>query len=162
MRIEDLQKTQEEQAMETKQEVLQAAIEKVRSMLNQQFPDVVDFEDGSFTLSKGSASVMIIVRPFTEDDAVVECTSHVVTDAQITPEVMEWLLRKNAELHFGAFGLLFDHTIIYSYSLPVKNLDPEELGVMVSAVATIADYYDDELAKMTGGKRALDLIGLEG
>jgi len=32
MRIEDLQKTQEEQAMETKQEVLQAAIEKVRSM----------------------------------------------------------------------------------------------------------------------------------
>ncbi len=161
MNIEHFQKTTGEQEMEQSTAALQAAIDKVRKMLHEQFPEVVDFEDGSFTLSKGSASVMIIVRPFKDDEAAVECVSHVVTDAEVTPEVMEWLLRKNAELHFGAFGLLFDHTIIYSYALPVKNLDPEELATMVSAVATIADYYDDELAKMTGGKRALDLMALE-
>lgn len=143
--------------MTTSEDVLNAAIEKVRKYLKEVYPDVVDFEDGSFMLTAGTASVMLVVRPFTDNDAVVECLSHVVTDANVTPEVMEWLLRKNAELHFGAFGLLFDQTIIFSYSLPVKNLDKEELQTMVDAVTTIADYYDEQLAEMTGGKRSIDL-----
>jgi hypothetical protein len=87
---------------------------------------------------------------------MVEITSHVVTDATITPELTKWLLRKNVELHFGGFGLLFDDTIVFSYSLPGSSIDASALEAAITAVAVIADHYDDEIVAMAGGKRAID------
>ena len=100
---------------------------------------------------------MIIVRPFTSEDTSVECISNVVSGAHITNELMNFLLRKNAELHIGGFGLLFDDTIIYQHSIAGTNLDANELLTSIKAVAVIADYYDDEIVAMAGGKRAADL-----
>ncbi len=98
-----------------------------------------------------------MVRRYTETDTMVEIMAQVVSSAIITPDLLKWLLRKNAELHFGAFGLLFDDTIIYTYSLPGSKLDASELEAAVTSVAVIADHYDDEIVKMAGGKRTSDL-----
>jgi hypothetical protein len=100
---------------------------------------------------------MIIIRPFTDSDSCIECISQVVTDAKISTELMKFLLRKNAELHFGSFGLLFDDTITFSHSITGKNLDPNELMTTLNSVVTISDYYDDIIVGMAGGKRAVDL-----
>jgi hypothetical protein len=117
----------------------------------------MDFGDGSYTISHGSTSVIVVVRPYTEHDTMVEITAHVVADATLTPELTKWLLRKNVELHFGSFGLLFDDTIVFSYSLPGSTLDAAGLEAAITAVAVVADHYDDEIVAIAGGKRVIDL-----
>jgi hypothetical protein len=44
---------------------------------------------------------------------------------------MQFLLRKNAELHFGAFGLLFDNTIVFQHSIAGSNVDGNELNDVI-------------------------------
>lgn len=130
--------------------------DRVAQILRDRFPSAEDFGDGSYALSHGSSSVIIVVRPYTETDTMVEVMAQVVTGASLSADVMHYLLRKNAELHFGAFSLLFDDTIMYSYSLAGSTLDGNELEAAVTSVAVIADHYDDEIVAMAGGKRAAD------
>lgn len=137
--------------------IIESTRANVAAILKDRFPQTVDFSDGSYALSYGSSSVGVVVRRYTETDTMVEIMAQVVSGAEITPELLKWLLRKNAELHFGAFGLLFDDTIIYTYSLPGSKLDASELEAAVTSVAVIADHYDDEIVKMAGGKRTSDL-----
>ncbi len=144
--------------VETPQELIVQTIDNVKNILEKHFPEYISFEDGSFTINRGSTQVMIVVRPFTDDDTCVECFANVVTGADISNELMRFLLRKNAELHFGAFGLLFDDTITFSNSLSGINLDVNELTTTLNAIAVIADYYDDIIVEMAGGKRAADLV----
>ncbi|MBS1536920.1 MAG: YbjN domain-containing protein [Bacteroidetes bacterium] len=142
--------------METPIELVNQTVEKVQNILKNSFPDFLSFENGSFTISRGSTQIMLVVRPFNETDTCIECMATVVSGAEISHELLHYLLRKNAELHFGAFGLLFDGTIIFSHSITGANLDANELITSVHSVAIISDYYDDEIVKMAGGKRALD------
>jgi len=137
--------------------LLETARTTVGAFLAERFPDAIDYGDGSYTISHGSSSVMIVVRPYTETDTMVELISQIVTGAKIDEAVLRWMLRKNAELHFGAFGLLFDDTIIFSYSLPGNSLDAGELESAITSVAVIADHYDDIIVNMAGGKRVADL-----
>jgi len=145
----------------TPDSIIDATRARIASILKERFPQSIDFEDGSYALSHGSSSVGIVVRGYTETDTMVEIMAQVVTGASIKPELLTYLLRKNAELHFGAFGLLFDDTIIFTYSLPGANLDASELEAAVTTVAVIADHYDDEIVKMAGGLRVSDLTGNE-
>ncbi len=147
----------EQEMPETPVELINKTIENVENILKQNFEDYLNFGNGSFTISYGSTQVMVIVRPFTSEDTSVECISNVVSGATITPELMNFLLRKNAELHIGGFGLLFDDTIIYQHSIAGTNLDANELMTSIKAVAVISDYYDDAIVSMAGGKRAADL-----
>jgi len=129
---------------------------KVRDVLAARFHNHIDFGDGTFAVPHGSSSVAIVVRPFTETDAMVELIAQIVSGATVSNELMHWLLRKNAELHFGAFGVLFDNTIIYTYAMSGNGLNANELEAAITSIAVIADHYDDEIVKMAGGKRATD------
>ncbi len=137
-------------------EALASIISTIDTMLHGLFPDTVAFGDGSFTLTRGSAVVMVVVRAFGDKDYCVECTSHVVAGATLSDDLLKYLLRKNSELHFGGFSLLFDDTIAFSYTLPTAHMSAEELSTAVNAVAIISDYYDDEIVAMAGGRRAAD------
>jgi hypothetical protein len=141
----------------TPEQMLQQTITRVEEMLKEIYPDYASFGDGSFTVRQGSSIVSIVVRPFTEHDTCVECTANVVYGAELSPAIMKFLLRKNAELHFGGFGLLFDGTITFSYSFPGMHLDKEEFHTALMSVAIISDYYDDEIVAVAGGKRAVDM-----
>lgn len=126
-------------------------------MLKERFEDQVDFNDGSWAIPHGSTSVMVVVRAYTETDTIVELLAQCVTGATITGDLATWLLRKNSELHFGGFGLLFDDTIVFTYALPGNSLTADELESAITSVAVIADHYDDEIVTMGGGKRHADL-----
>ena len=95
----------------TPMEIIQKVQNTTKELINKLFPENIQFDD-VFTIARGSAQVMVLIRPFTNEDAVVECIANVVTDAKIDDKLMQFLLRKNAELHLGSFGLLFDNTII--------------------------------------------------
>lgn len=132
--------------------------EKVKGILAKEYPDYLSFGNSSFTITNGSTQVMISIRPFTNKDTIVECLSHVVKGATINSEIMQFLLRKNAELHFGAFGLLFDGTITFSHAITGANMDDMEFISSLKTVAMIADHYDDIIVKKVGGVRAKDSI----
>jgi len=152
--MENINNLTKDNKMNTDIEILNATAEKVVNFLKQIYPDYVAFDDYTFTIKRGSTQVMVQVRPYTEDDTVVEFVSNVVYQTNVTPNLMYYLLRKNTELHFGAFGLLFDDTVIFSYSIAGKNLDENEFRTALNSVAIIADYYDDEIVEKFGGKRA--------
>ena len=144
-------------APQTSQALIDEGRAKVKATLDAHYPSSIDMGDGSYAVPYGSSSVAIVVRAYTETDTMIEIMAQVVTGGAIDAEATKWLLRKNAELHFGAFGLLFDDTIIFTYSLSGSCLDPADLKSAINSVSIIADYYDDELIKMVGGKRVSDL-----
>ncbi len=159
IKVENLNINTEEITMEnTPQELIQSTINKVEEILNSKYPDHTKFEEGQYVINRGSTQVMVLVRPFTEKDTAVECIANVVSGADISAELMKFLLRKNAEIHFGSFGLLFDDTISFSHCITGTNLDANELIVSINSVAIIADHYDDEIVKIAGGKRLIDSL----
>ncbi|MBI5326050.1 MAG: YbjN domain-containing protein [Ignavibacteriae bacterium] len=139
---------------------IKITIDKVNALLKKNFPGHLSFGDGTYTINRGSSNIMINVKEFVKNETIIECVAHVVTGSNITPDLMKFLLRKNVELHFGSFGLLFDDTITFSHSITGSNLDENELITTVSSVGFIADYYDDVIVEMAGGKRAAD-VGIE-
>ncbi|MBL7998998.1 MAG: YbjN domain-containing protein [Candidatus Kapabacteria bacterium] len=145
---------------ETPQELIDTVRSRVDHILRDVYPEYISFDNGAFAITRGSTQVMIVVRPFTEEDCVVECIAQVVQGATITPELMKFLLRKNAELHLGGFGLLFDDTVVFTHALTGTNMDRNELIAAVASTAIISDYYDDEIVAMAGGKRASDILEL--
>ncbi len=130
---------------------------KLRSYLKQLFRKNVQEMDDRFIIIEGSAVIQIVIRPWYDSDSVIDIFSFVVEGANMTPELTNFLLRKNATLHFGAFGLTFDNTVIFSYSLAGSNLDLNELKAALQTVATISDYYDDQIVALAGGRRGIDV-----
>jgi hypothetical protein len=76
-----------------------------------------------------------------------------VSGALISEELLRFLLRKNAELHFGAFSLLFDDTICFAHSIAGINADENEIITSIKSVAVIANHYDNEIITMAGGRK---------
>jgi hypothetical protein len=139
--------------MHTPDELIQQTKVKVQQVLNSHFPDHVAFDNASFSIDVGSSQVMIIVRPFTDTDTCIECMATLVSGAQISENLLRFLMRKNAELHFGAFSLMFDDTICFAHSIAGINADENEIISSIQSVAVIADHYDDEIIAMAGGRR---------
>jgi len=130
--------------------------DKVRGFLQELYADRLQEIEGRFLVPEGSAMVQVIVRPWKDDDVMVECLSYVVEDATVSPDLMRFLLRRNATIHFGAFGLLYDDTVIFSHSIAGANMNKNEFEASLRTVAMIADHYDDEIIGIGGGKRSVD------
>jgi len=130
--------------------------DKVRGFLQELYADRFQEIEGRFLVPEGSAMVQVIVRPWKDDDVMVECLSYVVEDATVSPDLMRFLLRRNATIHFGAFGLLYDDTVIFSHSIAGANMNKNEFEASLRTVAMIADHYDDEIIGIGGGKRSVD------
>ncbi|MCB0711345.1 MAG: YbjN domain-containing protein [Ignavibacteriae bacterium] len=143
------------------QEMIDSSRQKVRDYLAEVDPDFQEYDSGMFTVQEGSAVIGISFRPWHDDDVAVEFTSQLVNGATINEESMRWLLEKNAALHFGSFGLLFDGSIIYSHTIPAACLDQSTFDGTLRTVATIADYYDDEIVEVAGGVLASTSPGAE-
>ena len=144
--------SKERNGVATPGDLISSTSKRVEDLLQKNFPDYLAFDNGSFTISRGSTQVMVVVRPFTETETCIECMAQVVSGARIDAELMKFLLRKNSELHFGAFGLLFDDTITFTHSITGTNVDENELVTTINAVAIIADHYDNEIVAMAGGR----------
>jgi hypothetical protein len=115
-------------------------------------------DDGRFLVYQGSTVVQTVIRPWHADDVVVESFAYVVQDSRLTEEILKFLLRENAIIHFGAFGLGFDGTIIFGHSIAGANLDENEFNASIKSVAKIADYYDNKIVEIGGGMTAREAM----
>lgn len=133
------------------------AYEKTGQYLQTIFGGVLHtFEEvPGFAVPYGSAIAFIRVLSW-RDEAVVCTRSYVVTNIEHTPELMEFLLRTNANFVFGAFGFDEDGDITFEHTVLATHMDIDELRDSVHAVLVTADEFDDRITQRFGGMRALD------
>lgn len=118
------------------------------------FDGVERNDDGTWSLTYGSAVVHVGVKVFDEDGSVVLIDSPCVTGATVSPELYEHVATANT-FDFGHLSVTPDGetaTITFSHSLLGDFLDSAELRTAVVAVAYTADELDDALAERFGGE----------
>ncbi|HUP60971.1 MAG TPA: YbjN domain-containing protein [Thermoanaerobaculia bacterium] len=136
--------------------------EEVYRQVKSYLDELVDehFDDAShcdFYLKYGSTVLEISIDPYEEDDAVIEILAFCVQGVEPTFEVMQELLRLNAEVPIGAFSMV-DHDIFYSHSFLGRRLRPEQLIASLDSVASVSDLYDERLVAKYGGETALERL----
>ena len=144
--------------MEFLSEPQKQVYEKIRPWMQEIFGAFVKMRDDApgFHVVVGSAYASVYVLPWKDDDATVMARSYVVTNIELTPDLLHYLLRENEQLRFGAFGVDSDNDICYSHTVVGSTIDKEELQACVLAVVAMADKYDDEIVGRWGGQRAID------
>ena len=113
-----------------------------------------------FGVLVGSAFAQTSIFPF-GDEAVISSRAYVVTGAELTADLMHFLLRENDRMTFGAFGLDEEGDIFFEHTIVGSTVDKEELKSSVSSVVLIADEYDDLIVEKWGGQRAIDRVRME-
>lgn len=152
-----MKKEEKKQEIDPTDKMIKDTAEKVEAALKKEFPDYLHFDDTTFTIEKGSTQVMVGIRKQNKTEVFIDCMANVVYNAELTEDLMKFMLRKNSEFHFGKFALLFDDTIVFSHSIAAAALNDEELISVVKFVAGVADRYDDAIVNTNGGQRATDL-----
>lgn len=136
--------------------------EEVYRQVKSYLDELVDehFDDAShcdFYLKYGSTVLEISIDPYEEDDAVIEVLAFCVQGVEPTFELMQELLKLNAEVPLGAFSMV-GNDIFYSHSFLGRRVPPEQLIASLDSVASISDLYDEQLVSKYGGETALERL----
>jgi type III secretion system-like peptide-binding chaperone len=144
--------------MEFQSQAQQTCYEKVSAWMKELFGEfaVLREESPLIGVMVGSALAQTAVFPWREDEAVVCTRAYVVTKIELTQDLLQYLLRENADMRFGAFGVDSDGDILFEHSIVGSSCDKNELKASVMAVVMTADQYDDDIVSRWGGQRALD------
>lgn len=100
--------------------------------------------DDMYSFSFGTVTVNILVRPWHQDDVLVDVFSYIAEDVELSKAQLDELLRLNATIPFGSFGLSMENSVKFSYTLAGKNMDLNEFSAAVQNIAAIADQYDEQ------------------
>jgi hypothetical protein len=116
-----------------------------------------DPENDHFYVRYGSTVLEISVEPYGDEEAMVVIMSYCVQDVELDEELMAGLLELNHEMPCGHFSVV-GNDIFFAHSLFGRSLDARDLLRAITAVATIADDYDDRIVARYGGQTALERI----
>jgi hypothetical protein len=146
--------------MEFKTPAQQACYEKVLPWMKEIFGDFATPREDMpiITVYVGSAIAQVGVFSWGENDATVTSRAYVVTGADLTADLMKYLLNETADMRFGGFGLDSEGDILFQHAIVGSRADKEELRASVMAVIITADEYDDKIVARWGGQRALDRV----
>jgi hypothetical protein len=97
-----------------------------------------------YSFSFGTVTVNILVRPWHSEDVLVDVFSYLADNVDLSKSQLDELLRMNATIPFGSFGLSMENSVKFSYTLAGKNLDMNEFSAAVQNIAAIADQYDEQ------------------
>jgi hypothetical protein len=136
--------------------------EEVYRLVKSYLDELVDehFDDAAhcdFYLKYGSTVLEVSIDPYEEDDAVIEVLAFCVQGVEPTFELMQELLKLNAEVPLGAFSMC-GQDIFYSHSFLGRRLRGEQLIASLDSVASISDLYDERLVAKYGGETALERL----
>ncbi len=144
--------------MQFQTQAQQACYEKIVPWMQQLF--------GTFALPRqdapvygvvvGSALAQVAVSPWGQDESTITTRAYLVTGAELTPDLLLYLLRENDRMRFGAFGIDVDNDIFFEHTILGATADMVELRSSVMAVVITADQYDDSIIERWGGTRMLE------
>ncbi|MEW6278613.1 MAG: YbjN domain-containing protein [Candidatus Eremiobacterota bacterium] len=109
-----------------------------------------------FDVTVGSSVTEVGVFPWTQEESVVSARARVIRGVELSPDLLQYLLRQNSVIRFGAFGVESDSEIYFLHSIVGSTCDKPELAATVRSVSSMADRYDDEIRNRWGGHRAID------
>jgi hypothetical protein len=138
--------------------VHQETFNKLEEYLGELFDEPYhDLENDHFYVRYGSTVLEISVEPYGAEEAMVVLMSYCVQDVELDEELMAGLLELNHQMPCGHFSLV-GNDIFFAYSLFGRSLDARDLLRAITAVATVADDYDDRIVARYGGQTALERI----
>ncbi|MCJ7625253.1 MAG: YbjN domain-containing protein [Anaerolineaceae bacterium] len=144
--------------MEFESNVQKEVFEKIEPWMMDMFGIFVKKRDDApfFGINIGSTFVHVGVYPWGEEEATITARAYVVTGVEVTSGLMEFLLKENDTMRFGAFGLDKDSDVFFQHTIVGSTCDADELKNSVLAVGYTADKYDDQIVRHWGGERAAD------
>jgi type III secretion system-like peptide-binding chaperone len=138
--------------------VHQETFQKLREYLGELFEEPYhDPENDHFYVRYGSTVLEISVEPYGSEETMVVIMSYCVQDVELDEELLAGLLELNHQMACGHFSVV-GNDIFFAHSLFGRNLDPRDLLRAITAVATVADDYDDRIVARYGGQTALERI----
>ncbi len=138
--------------------VHQETFEKLKEYLGELFDEPYhDPENDHFYVRYGTTVLEISVEAYGSEETVIVIMSYCVQDVELDEELMAGLLEPNHQMACGHFSVV-GNDIFFAHSLFGRNLDPRDLLRAITAVATIADDYDDRIVARYGGQTALERI----
>jgi hypothetical protein len=138
--------------------VHQETFEKLKEYLGELFDEPYhDPENDHFYVRYGTTVLEISVEAYGSEETVIVIMSYCVQDVELDEELMAGLLELNHQTPCGHFSVV-GNDIFFAHSLFGRNLDPRDLLRAITAVATIADDYDDRIVARYGGQTALERI----
>jgi len=138
--------------------VHQETFDKLKEYLGELFDDPYhDPENDHFYVRYGTTVLEISVDPYGSDETVVVIMSYCVQDVELEEELLAGLLDLNHQMVCGHFSVV-GNDIFFAHSLFGRSLDPRDLLRAITAVATVADDYDDRIVARYGGQTALERI----
>ncbi|HEY0510672.1 MAG TPA: YbjN domain-containing protein [Thermoanaerobaculia bacterium] len=138
--------------------VHQETFNKLEEYLGELFDEPYhDPENDHFYVRYGSTVLEISVEPYGGEEAMVVIMSYCVQDVELDEELLAGLLELNHEMPCGHFSVV-GNDIFFAYSLFGRSLDARDLLRAITAVATVADDYDDRIVARYGGQTALERI----
>ena len=145
--------------MEFETKMQQEVYEKIDPWMKEMFGIFVKKREDApyFGINIGSAFVHVGVHPWGEESATITARAYVAFNVSITPDLMEFLLRENDVMRFGAFGLDKDHDIFFEHTIVGNSCEIEALKSSVLAVGYAVDQYDDTIVTRWGGVRASEV-----
>lgn len=145
--------------MEIRNEWHSDCFNKVKRHMRAIFGEQAEQVDGTpeFRVRNGSATVQVRVVPW-EGDALIVARAYIASCIDLTPDLMRYLLSKNNDIAFGAFGVDADSSIFLEHAIVGSTCNKAELKATVLSVLTIADAYDEEIIARWGGQQMLHKI----
>jgi Putative bacterial sensory transduction regulator len=144
--------------MELEQDVRAETFDRLKEYLSELFEEPFhDPETDHFYVRYGTTVLEISVEPYGHEEAIVVIMSYCVQEVELAEDLLLGLLELNHELPCGAFSLV-GNDIFFSHSLFGRSLEPRDLLRAITAVATVADDYDDRIVARYGGQTALERI----
>src|SRR3954464_8933586 len=131
--------------------VHQETVNKLREYLGELFEEPYhDPENDHFYVRYGTTVLEISVEPHGTEEAVVVIMSYCVQDVELEEELLAGLLELNHQMPCGHFSVV-GNDIFFAHSLFGRSLDPRDLLRAITAVASVADDYDDRIVARYGG-----------
>jgi type III secretion system-like peptide-binding chaperone len=138
--------------------VHQETLEKLEEYLGELFDDPYhDPENDHFYVRYGTTVLEISVEPYGTEESIVILMAYCVQDVDLDEELMAGLLDLNHQMPCGHFSVV-GNDIFFAHSLFGRSLDARDLLRAITAVATVADDYDDRIVAKYGGQTALERI----
>ena len=112
-------------------------------------------KDGNYTFRHGSSQVFVSVTKWTEDNSLVRVYSP--TNFKITPskEFYKYIATESNKYVFGRLSIQEQSdgiVVLFSQSMLGESLDPDELKMAITIVATTAEDIDNTIQDKFGGE----------
>lgn len=110
--------------------------------------------DGNYHFQHGSCHVFVGVQDYGEENTVVNVYSPTNLQVPPSPELYKYIAIRAGKFVFGSLSIQEQDDglmVLFGHRLLGEFLDPDELKVAVSAVASTADEIDNQIQEQFGG-----------